>query len=640
MYNENPLVCGFCWAGLFASNSFQVAWTTADSSGGFSYTISWGEIQKSVGEGCGWCKILMAEIPSYIPFSGKPNPATPETMFTIRVRFVHSKLGPGRLAKTPMTINFEIDGVFSQKYDVHSTSDNPAGKYITARELVHQVSSKAAFQDATALLEECTNATKGHEFCLPSQPMPLPTRVIDCLDPLRPRIFITKGIVAKYAALSYVWGADQAHKTTTQNIEKYIKEIQVSLLPQTIFDAIKSTPLLGLRYLWVDSLCILQDSEDDKAVEIAQMRSVYQNASVTIIAANAEKATEGFLQDRCAPPAAIELPFRCPNGNIGIMFLRSGTIEPQDPVDSRAWCFQERMLAGRKLVFASDTVRYECDASSVNIGNANTALWRERINLPVSLLHPGMKKTLPSGDDALELETAWGTLVTNYTNRKITEDPDKLPAFYGIAELFHHKAWSDSRYLAGLWERNLLEELLWQRGGGPKFPKPMKYRAPSWSWAAINGEITPAFQLHYWGEDEPRCEILSVEVTPKREGLLFGEVTSGTLKLSAMKHRVVWNPKKKELYVQVDGDKSNDELSGAAYADDLEDPSSTQGHVWAIPLRSSSKVSSMIEGLILVPDDEYEGCFRRVGVFNISTKKSYAIAMRWLSAKRQEVAIV
>jgi Heterokaryon incompatibility protein (HET) len=221
--------------------------------------------------------------------------------------------------------------------------DDNAAKFIAARELVCQVSSPTSFKQASELLEECTR--QGHEHCPKMQSLEttLPTRVIDCLDTTRPKIHITHGSEGTYAVLSYVWGEDQRHKARTDNIAAYVREIELTLLPQTIRDAIVTTERLGLRYLWVDSLCILQDSEEDKGYEIGQMRKIYKDAYVTIIAACAQKASQGFLQDRPAPPPAISLPFWCPDRDIGIMSLRSGMVEPSEPVDTRGWCFQERL---------------------------------------------------------------------------------------------------------------------------------------------------------------------------------------------------------------------------------------------------------------------------------------------------------
>lgn len=508
------------------------------------------------------------------------------------------------------------------------------------------MSSPTSFNQASELLEECTR--QGHDLCsrIQSLETTLPTRVIDCSDIDQPKIHITHGSQGIYIALSYVWGGDQQHKTTTKNIETYICGIAVTLLPQTIRDAIISTRELGLRYLWVDSLCILQDSEEDKGREIARMRGIYKDAHVTLIAACAQKASQGFLQDRPAPPPATRLPFRCPDRGIGIMSLRSNTVEPSEPTDTRAWCFQERLLASRALVYASDTLRYECNTHTVNIGNANGAIWRQDTRLPGVMLQP-LSSDAVSGKE-FEIESAWGTVIAGYSKRGITDPRDKLIALYGIAEVFHG-IWNTSKYLAGLWQRNLLEELLWQNSAAPRFPRPAIYRAPSWSWVATDGEITPAFSMHHWGEDKSECEILQCEVTLRNEMLPFGEVTEGFLRLDAVLNKVLWNPVEGKIFAFKTIPPSNESvleaqgaLLGRAYPDGLEDVSSAIGHVWAIPLRSSSKVSQMIEGLIVVPSLAKGGHFRRVGMFQIPTGKPMGDTdiEAWMGTPRQKLVII
>lgn len=109
---------------------------------------------------------------------------------------------------------------------------------------------------------------------------------------------VTGSEVPAYLALSYCWGGDQQHKTTIGNIAAAQIRLDVSLMPKTIQDAITVTQTLGYNHLWVDSVCIMQDSEHDKITEIEKMPGIYSNSVCTISATSAENAWEGFLQDR------------------------------------------------------------------------------------------------------------------------------------------------------------------------------------------------------------------------------------------------------------------------------------------------------------------------------------------------------
>jgi len=99
----------------------------------------------------------------------------------------------------------------------------------------------------------------------------------------------------QYLALSYCWGGPQQYKTTEENVADNCQAIQLEKLPQTIQNAISIIRRLGFRYLWIDALCILQDSEIGKHREINHMGAVYRNASLTIVASNALCVSEGFL---------------------------------------------------------------------------------------------------------------------------------------------------------------------------------------------------------------------------------------------------------------------------------------------------------------------------------------------------------
>ncbi|KAI0653356.1 heterokaryon incompatibility protein-domain-containing protein [Cubamyces menziesii] len=127
---------------------------------------------------------------------------------------------------------------------------------------------------------------------------PLPTRLIDCSDLECLRIIeASPDMRGTYIALSYVWGEDQPHRTTEMNLSSYKVKIDPAILPRTILDAIHVTRALGIYLLWIDSLCIVQDSEKDLHHELARMRDVYRHAYLTIDAASAAKVSEGFLQD-------------------------------------------------------------------------------------------------------------------------------------------------------------------------------------------------------------------------------------------------------------------------------------------------------------------------------------------------------
>src|SRR5437016_11506675 len=170
--------------------------------------------------------------------------------------------------------------------------------YMTARPANPDVGSPAAFAKANAWLAECID---WHTQCQRVSPglSEMPSRVLEISprenDNYSIRLHETKGEIASYVALSYIWGGPQTCQTLKSNFDEHMQQIDAKKLPRTIMDAVFCTQKLGLKYLWVDSLCIIQDSLEDKAKEIGRMSSIYKNAYVTISAAKATSCQGGFL---------------------------------------------------------------------------------------------------------------------------------------------------------------------------------------------------------------------------------------------------------------------------------------------------------------------------------------------------------
>lgn len=141
----------------------------------------------------------------------------------------------------------------------------------------------------------------------------LPTRVLDVgIGTKDPFLFVSEGKRGKYLALSHRWGQARNITTTRSNYRAHQGCIRAEELPQTFQDAIRVTRELGLRYLWIDSLCIIQDDAKDWNQEAALMGSIYENAYCTIAAAEAYSDDEGcFYQDpRYGDPVCVRSPER------------------------------------------------------------------------------------------------------------------------------------------------------------------------------------------------------------------------------------------------------------------------------------------------------------------------------------------
>ena len=122
-----------------------------------------------------------------------------------------------------------------------------------------------------------------------------------------------------YATLSYCWGGPQRKATSTENLASYLDRIELRTLPQTLQDAVFVTRKLGLQYIWIDSLCIVQDAELMKTHEVGRMDRIYSNSYITISANCATSCEDGFLQTRTFwdGPPWHEIPFTCHDGSVG-----------------------------------------------------------------------------------------------------------------------------------------------------------------------------------------------------------------------------------------------------------------------------------------------------------------------------------
>jgi hypothetical protein len=297
--------------------------------------------------------------------------------------------------------------------------------------------------------------------------------------------------VVDYVALSYCWGTTAQLRLLSSNFNDLLQNgIQVSSLPKTITDAILVTRKLGMQYLWIDSLCIIQDSNEDKDKELMKMASIYKNATITISAAAAADSGYGFLQDRDQVQLRLDksmcLPFwreteegyrgvagwiyLCPEAHIGHKVERfSGEI-----INTRAWTYQESTLAPRLLIYGSGPPQWHCagkwriyglDIHPDCLPNPNSYTSVTKIVEEYGIIVPDQtlkfsdRKPYEHEDIGNRLD--WLPLVENYSCRQLSFQADKLLALSALAA--EHQAVEHGRYIAGLWEASLPRSLLWWR---------------------------------------------------------------------------------------------------------------------------------------------------------------------------------
>lgn len=345
-------------------------------------------------------------------------------------------------------------------------------------------------QAASSWIRECQHQ---HDLCPGPEVHELPPRVIEVPYSDIGVLKIHRsdeGEKGEYAALSYCWGGSQRVTSTTENISKHVEGLPEEQLPQTILDAIKITRSLGIRYLWIDSLCILQNSKEDKDVQLALMGEIYHNAYVTIVAAKAKSVEEGFLKPFPAMSYS-RLPADPIDGEHVTSEMWTYNMDnfgpEHDPLFERAWTFQERMLSPRLLVFARGGLYWQCQSKY----ECDPDLERPFEILDQRLPPQAFLDQEPEIETTMEAEEAyisWVRCVNLYSSCLMSFDCDKFPALAGLAERYGRKFHQQlGYYVAGNWDNFLIQGLRWMVQPARKFTRRPSYRAPSWSWASLNG---------------------------------------------------------------------------------------------------------------------------------------------------------
>jgi len=340
---------------------------------------------------------------------------------------------------------------------------------------------------------------------------------------------VQAGTHAPYVALSYCWGGNQEHKTTTKSLKENRGVIDYNNLPKSIRDAINITAKLRYNYLWVDSMCIIQDDDVDKSREIAQMPFIYSNALFTIAASSAAAARDGFLRKRreTACGEMFEFLFLGAGNQIGRL---RGVHVPEDeygkaPLNARGWCLQERLLSTRILEYDCRQLRWICPDSGGQ--NRYTDGWSKSAEAIFPHINY-IPSTLPEAD----FRETWRDIVIQYSRRNLTMASDRILAISGIANRFGNL--TDDTYIAGHWLSMLPGNLLWYADyyGYTETktfgPRTGVYQGPTWSWVAIDCDILwdlPALDDSW----QNTLEILNYGIQLQDESALYGAVTDAVL---------------------------------------------------------------------------------------------------------------
>lgn len=327
---------------------------------------------------------------------------------------------------------------------------------------------------------------------------------------------------APYVSLSHCWGGHQPLQLNASAELSLRRGRQIDDFPKTFRDAIYICTAFNIPYLWIDSLCIFQDSPDDKAREISAMHKVYMHAFCNIAATSASNCTVGLSfrrYDQATLPFWVKvlkvdgaLENELPESNRLVFPPGSCWFDATEegPLNKRSWVLQENQLSTRIMHFTQSQVLWECYQDQTPELYTTDALSVTRNSYPLTF-DPGSLSTkicigmacLGHLENQKSFYGTWALLVHTYTKRSITHEADKLPAITGLFNMLSQVL--ADQFIAGFWRSQLPQNLVWFRtslyaaGTATNWRSQVRH-APTWSWASYN--IPVRYRMHQASDNE------------------------------------------------------------------------------------------------------------------------------------------
>jgi hypothetical protein len=407
------------------------------------------------------------------------------------------------------------------------------------------------------------------------------------------------------------WNAEDFTVLRKDNISALSVGISPQQLPKTFADAVTISRKLEVDYLWIDSLCIVQDDEADWRREMTLMEHVYGGSYLNIAASSAASVHGGCWVANRVMQSAFRTKVRVGDREL-VREIRDDECYDvavwKSHLATRAWALQEKLLPSR----------------TIHLGDRG-AFWECRHKIANEYLPDGFTKRLGSGllqkmRKLQFLQQWWARVVHLYTSANLTFARDKLPALSGIARRIHSQ--KGGQYLAGLWRDEKIEAQLCWRVQEPR-TRPTAWRAPSWSWASVDGSIS------YTPTQEGICDdhyahVVDANVTPLA-GDIFGELSAGTLHIACTSIILGELTGRDKLVVQGVDEKFECPVSLDALDEDLLSSDATvyilpliggkQGMRWRDKGEVEWREPKVIQGIVLRRAGSNAGVFRRVGTF-------------------------
>ncbi|KAI0520854.1 heterokaryon incompatibility protein-domain-containing protein [Xylaria bambusicola] len=381
---------------------------------------------------------------------------------------------------------------------------------------VERTDSERSIENLKSWIRACAE----NHSCFPKDDPMLPVRVVKVTED-RVRVVDQHGLRGRYMTLSHRWGINETFALTSLNFNLMTEPIPWDSIPRIYKESIELTRALGIEYIWIDSLCIVQDDVEDWKREAGKMKLVYGNSYLNIAATQAEDSYGGLFtssnlggqypaqtvpQD---PEIRIRPQPHLTHAHFGSNYSHSAS---NSPLMQRGWVLQERILSPRVVHFDTDEIKWECQAMTDCQCGGMVVIANFKRDY-----HACFK---PNG---IPLPYEWMRIAERYSSLKFTYDSDRLVALSGLAEQGVQSG-KGGKYMAGVWERNIAHQLCWQIINTHR--RPDVYLAPSWSWLSVFGTVRYDNRMDFTS----RCSTIDVKIEEvsclSKEGIIATATTS------------------------------------------------------------------------------------------------------------------
>jgi hypothetical protein len=500
--------------------------------------------------------------------------------------------------------------------------------------------STANFDIAAEWIQDCDKTHSCHHIASNSY---FPTRLLSIGDAGDPtiRLVTTKMLPRdRYCTLSYCWGSGVPVKLLSHLLAEFEQGIPITSLPKTLQEAVDVSRILRVKYIWIDALCIIQDSRGDWNREATTMADIYSNSYCNLAATSSKDCDGGLIKARNPDdlkPTLVQTHWEDIESETLHLIDTEIVVKDVDkaPLNRRGWVLQERYLSPRTLHFGRNQLFWECYQGISSEAYPSGFLSGCFMMLPkkdLAAFNLGASQTdSQHSGHSQAVYDYWCSLVEVFTLCSLTQQDDKLPAISGLARRI--ASLTSDEYVVGLWKAKLPSQLLWapEKNPGSRLET---YVGPSWSWVSIDGGVSAGNREKPEEGPVPLIGDLSPTINYETDDI-YSRVVSAVLRVRARLYPAMlepygigWNGMKLKF--------DDDELNPGEYAKPIQlDEEIRTGNnlAYCVPVLLHDR---SLDCLVLVATGNARGEYKRVGTYPTSHEEDVSIMGRGVKPYRND----